>query len=105
MPLLRRSLCVALLALACAASALAAPMHRILLLTGQSNPYHDWLKSYPLVKAHLERTGLFKVDVAITPGRGADFSGFAPRFADYKAVVMVYEGDEWPDATKAAFAA
>ncbi|MDO8631449.1 MAG: ThuA domain-containing protein [Phycisphaerales bacterium] len=74
-----------------------------MLLTGQSNKYHDWTKCAPLVKAHLEQTGLFAVDVVTTPAQGADMSGFRPKFSNYAAVVVVYEGDEWPAATKAAF--
>ena len=77
--------------------------HKILLITGQSNQYHDWTKSSPLVKTYLEQTGLFAVDVATTPPRGADMPGFKPVFVPYAAVVVVYEGDEWPVATKRAF--
>ena len=54
----------------------AAPMHEIMLLTGQSNPYHDWTRSSPLA--------------------GADMASLAPKFSDYAAVVIVYEGAEWP---------
>ncbi len=93
------------LALATAASLAAAPAHKVLLLTGQSNRYHDWLKSYPVVQRHLEHTDLFQVDVSVTPGRGGEFAGFAPKFSTYAAVVLIYEGDEWPEATKAAFVA
>ncbi len=95
----------ALLLLGCTGPFLVASpvMHKILLITGQSNPYHDWTKSSPLVKKYLEETGLFTVDVATTPRRGADMSGFRPDFKPYAAVVVVYEGDEWPAATKAAF--
>ncbi len=81
----------------------AAPLHKIMLLTGQSNQYHDWTRSSPLVKTYLEQTGLFKVDVVTTPPAGADMAGFAPKFSDYAAIVIVYEGAEWPATTKAAF--
>lgn len=97
---LRRLLACALLT---TASLLAAPMHKVMLLTGQSSKYHDWQKSTPVVKSHLEQTGLFTVDVVRTPAQGADMSGFIPNFSAYAAVVMIYEGDEWPTATKAAF--
>ena len=100
---LTRSLLVSLALVGVTPIFAAAPVQKIMLLTGQSNRYHDWLKSYPLVKADLEETGLFAVEVVITPGRGAGFSGFAPKFSRYAAVVMIYEGDEWPAATKAAF--
>jgi type 1 glutamine amidotransferase len=81
----------------------AATPHKILIVTGQSNRFHDWSKSSPLVKTYLEQTGLFTVDVATTPARGGDMSGFSPKFSDYAAVVLIYEGDEWPAATKQAF--
>lgn len=61
----------------------AAPMHKIMLLTGQSSMYHDWTRSSPLVKKYLEETGLFVVDTVTTPPAGADMSGFAPKFSDY----------------------
>jgi len=81
----------------------AAPQHKIMLLTGQSNKYHDWSKSAPLIKTYLEQAGLFTVDTVTTPALGADMSAFNPKFSDYAAVVMVYEGTEWPAATKQAF--
>jgi hypothetical protein len=80
----------------------AAPL-RVMLLTGQSSQYHDWTKSSPLIRSYLEQVGLFTVDVVGTPPAGASMAGFAPDFARYAAVVMVYEGAEWPAATKAAF--
>ena len=60
----------------------AAPGLRALLVTGQTNPYHDWTKSTPLIKKYLEQTGLFTVDVATTPARGEDMSVFRPKFSD-----------------------
>ena len=86
-----------------AATLPAAPLHRIMLLTGQSNKYHDWTRSAPLVKTYLEQTGLFTIDTVTTPPAGAEMSGFNPKFSDYAAVVMIYEGAEWPAATKQAF--
>jgi type 1 glutamine amidotransferase len=95
---------LALLGLALMPVIMPAASHRLLLITGQSNRYHDWTKSSPLVKHYLETTGLFTVDVATTPPQGADMSSFRPDFKPYAAVVVVYEGDEWPAETKAAFA-
>lgn len=93
---------ISLLALA-VSTMQAADKTKLLLVTGQSNKYHDWAKSSPVVKKHLEDTGLFTVDVATTPPMGSDMSGFKPEFKDYAAVVVVYEGDEWPAETKQAF--
>ncbi|MEO7415333.1 MAG: ThuA domain-containing protein [Opitutaceae bacterium] len=80
----------------------AAPI-KIMLLTGQSNPYHDWTKSSPLVKTYLEQTGLFAVDVVTAPSKDVETSDFNPKFSDYAAVVMDYETMDWPAATKTAF--
>ena len=102
----RRFLASLVLALLFAAGSLAAaPTIKVMLLTGQSNKYHDWTKSAPLVKTYLAQTGLFAVDVVTSPATGADMAGFNPKFSDYAVIVMVYEGAEWPDATKAAFVA
>jgi hypothetical protein len=81
LPRLLTSAALALLSFAaCAAHAASQPMHKIMLLTGQSNKYHDWSKSSPLVKNYLEQTGLFSVDVVTTPPHGSDMSGFTPDF-------------------------
>jgi uncharacterized protein len=84
-------------------SLMATPTTKVMLLTGQSSKYHDWTRSAPLVRGYLEQTGLFTVDTVTSPPAGADMAGFAPRFSDYAAVVMVYEGAEFPAATKQAF--
>ncbi len=101
----RFSFLLLLLGLTTAPLMTAAPAHKIMLLTGQSSKYHDWTKSSPLVKQQLEATGLFSVDVVTTPARGQDMTGFAPDFSPYAAVVVIYEGDDWPAATREAFAA
>ena len=105
MPSLLRLLTSTLLILLALTSSVlaAAPGLRALIVTGQTNPYHDWRKSTPLIKKYLEQTGLFTVDVATTPARGEDMSVFRPKFSDYAVVVMAYEGSEWPAATKDAF--
>ncbi len=78
-----------------------APL-RVMLLTGESNRFHDWTKSSPLVKTYLEQTKLFAVDVVTAPAKGVETSDFAPKFSDYAAVVLDYETREWPAAAKAA---
>ncbi len=55
------------------------------------------------MKKLLEETGLFSVDVATSPPRKADMSGFKPEFAKYQLVVMNYQGDPWPAETRKAF--
>ena len=75
---------------------------KVLIVTGQ-NSAHNWAASYPILQNYLNESGLFSADVAISPKRGEDMSGFAPNFSAYQAVVLDYEGDSWSDATKTAF--
>jgi uncharacterized protein len=84
-----------------AAAAWAAPAHKTIIVTGQNG--HDWKGTTPVLKKLLEETGLFSVDVATSPEKGKDMSGFKPKFADYDLVVLNYQGDAWPEETKQAF--
>jgi type 1 glutamine amidotransferase len=102
MPSPTRLLFATAMLLAAASTMPAAPL-RVMLLTGESNRYHDWTKSSPLVKTYLEQTGLFAVDVVTAPLKGVETSDFNPKFSDYAAVVLDYETMDWPAATKAAF--
>jgi hypothetical protein len=76
---------------------------RVMLLTGQSSRYHDWTKSSPLIKAYLEQTGLFAVDVVTAPPMSAPMWDFEPKFSGYAAIVMDYEGAEWITSVKQDF--
>ncbi|MEN6493155.1 MAG: ThuA domain-containing protein [Thermoguttaceae bacterium] len=81
--------------------ALAAPPYKALIVDGQNG--HDWKGTTPSLKQLLEETKLFTVDVATSPAAKQDMSGFKPDFAAYNVVVLNYQGDEWPAATKTAF--
>ncbi len=72
-----------------------------LVVTGQNN--HNWEASAPVLKEILENSGLFAVDIAESPAKGEDMSGFAPQFAEYDVVVLDYNGDSWTENTKKAF--
>ncbi len=78
----------------------AAPPLKALIVDGQNN--HNWKQTTPHLKKLLEETGLFVVEVATTPPRGKDMSGFKPNFAGYKVVVMNYTGAAWPEETNKA---
>ena len=84
-----------------AAIAVAEPPYSALIVDGQNN--HDWKGTTPVLKQLLEETKLFTVDVATTPPKGQDNSGFKPDFAAYNVVVSNYQGDMWPEATQKAF--
>lgn len=82
-------------------TACAEPPLRALIVDGQNN--HDWQATTPMLKDHLERSGLFRVDVATSPPAGEDLSGFRPRWSDYHVVVSNYNGELWPEETRREF--
>lgn len=81
-----------------AATVLAADPMKALIVDGQNN--HNWKETSPILKQQLEETGLFTVEVATSPAKGEDMSGFKLDFSGYDVVVSNYNGDEWPEATK-----
>ncbi len=91
---------VVVLALASPLSAAGAPL-KALLISGQNN--HNWQLSHPILKTIIEDTGLFQVDIALTPPQGGDMSTFTPVFSGYNVVILDYTGDHWPDTTRQAF--
>jgi type 1 glutamine amidotransferase len=82
----------------------AEPVIRVMLLTGQCSQYHNWGLSSAILKRVLEQPGVFTVSSVVTPPKGGDMSGFKPDFTRYDVVVMDYEGDDWPEPTREAFA-
>jgi uncharacterized protein len=70
---------------------------RVLIVDGQNN--HNWRVMTPPMKADLERSGRFTVDVATTPGPKsptAAWDAFHPDFSKYDVVLSNYNGDSWP---------
>ncbi len=93
---------IALLALALPARA-ADPM-RVMLVDGESaGVYHDWKHVTPVLKKELEDAGLFQVDVVTAPPSSGDFKSFKPDFSKYQAVVLNYDGQDWPAELKSSF--
>ncbi len=84
----------------------AASAIKVLIVDGQNN--HKWQETTPILKKELESTGKFQVDVATSPAKGEDMSGFKPNFSAYKVVLSNYSdfngGGQWPEETKTAFA-
>ncbi|MBD5780208.1 ThuA domain-containing protein [Pelagicoccus sp. NFK12] len=83
----------------------APPKIKVLLLTGQSNQWHNWKVSSRALEASVSADGMFEVDTLVTPDAGEDFSEFAPAWSDYDVVLLDYEGDVWPRETQRAFEA
>lgn len=82
----------------CASIAGAAEPVRVMILDGESNPWHDWKAATPALQRMLDATGLFKVEVVTTPAADGDFSTFRPDFSRYAAVVLNYDAPDgrWP---------
>jgi uncharacterized protein len=77
---------------------------RVMILDGQSGgTYHDWRHVTPVLKKELEDAGLFQVDVVTAPESGGDFRHFKPDFGKYAAVVLNYDGPDWPAELRASF--
>jgi len=92
---------------ACSASwgpaASAAETLKLLIIDGQNN--HDWKAMTPPMKAALEATGRFAVDVATSPDTKASaesWEKFRPDFSKYHVVLSNYNGQRWPEAVEKA---
>ncbi|MBN2137189.1 MAG: DUF1080 domain-containing protein [Sedimentisphaerales bacterium] len=77
------------------------PHFKALILDGQNN--HDWKGTTPPLKALLEDTGIFTVDVATSPPSGQPMDSYRPDFKKYDVIVSNYNGDQWPEQTKKEF--
>ena len=99
-----RYLLAAVLSGLCASAALAQVKKiHVLIIDGQNN--HNWRAMTPPMKADLERSGRFTVDVATTPAPKADRSAwdsFRPDFSKYDVVLSNYNGEPWPAAVQKA---
>ena len=74
---------------------------KTLIVTGQNS--HHWEVSHIAIKQILENSGLFAVDIAVSPKTGEIMSNFRPDFASYQLVVLDYCGDRWTDETEKSF--
>ena len=79
----------------------AAQPIRGVIVTGQNN--HNWPVSSEAIRQTLENSGLFSMDVAVSPAAGEDMSGFSVDFSRYEVVVLDYNGDPWSETMRQAF--
>ncbi len=98
---MRYLLCAVLLLPAVVRADDAKPKLRALIVDGQNN--HNWQATTPILKHILESSGLFSVDVATSPPKGEELTGFRPKFADYDVVVSNYNGQLWSEETRNDF--
>jgi len=87
----------------------AEPPHpiRVLVVDGFSN--HDWQLTTRSIRAILEPTGLFSVDVSTSPpdASAAGWDQWRPDFSDYDVVIQtcndINGGPSWPRPVREAF--
>ncbi|MBL9080459.1 MAG: ThuA domain-containing protein [Planctomycetales bacterium] len=84
----------------CVSSIVVAEPLKVLIVDGQNN--HNWQGTTPVMKKYLEESKQFTVDVATSPAKGQDMSGFKPDFAKYDVVLLNYNGDLWSKETRQA---
>jgi type 1 glutamine amidotransferase len=84
-------------------TATATDKIKALILDGQNAPYHNWRVTTPILRAALESSGRFTVDVATTPPAGSNMEIFKPDFSKYGVVIINYHGVDWSDATRKDF--
>lgn len=80
----------------CAPTGSLAPL-RVLIVDGQNN--HNWAAMTPPMKASLEMTGRFTVDVVTSPPAKSDagaWDKFRPDFSKYDVILSNYNGEPWP---------
>jgi type 1 glutamine amidotransferase len=80
---------------------------KLLIIDGQNN--HNWKAMRPPMKAELEKTGRFSVDVATTPPEKSpkeDWNAFRPDFSKYDVVLSNFNSftEYWPDEVQVALA-
>ncbi|MBK1879433.1 ThuA domain-containing protein [Pelagicoccus mobilis] len=80
-----------------------SPRIKVLLLTGQSNQWHNWKVSSRALASVVEDESIFELDTIVSPSAGEDFSEFSPNWGDYDVILLDYEGDEWAEDVKSAF--
>lgn len=83
----------------------AAEPLKALIVDGQNN-HGVWPTTTKMMKAYLEQTKLFTVDVATSAPQGAD-PNFKPDFSRYSVVIsnFGYGAAPWPEETQKAFEA
>lgn len=82
-------------------SAWAKEPIKTLVITGQNN--HNWEVSHLAIRQILENSGLFSVNMAISPEKEQDMSSFRLDFSPYQLVIIDYNGDKWPEETNRRF--
>jgi type 1 glutamine amidotransferase len=73
-----------------------------MIVTGQDGS-HWWQGGSEAIKLILENSGLFAVDILVTPPAGQSMASYRPEFRKYDLVVINYGGATWPEQTRKDF--
>ena len=76
---------------------------KVMLLTGQTDKYHNWQVTSSQLKAILDHQEIFQTDIVLFPTTGEALDQFLPDFSKYNVVVLDLNIIEWPDKVKTAF--
>jgi len=82
----------------------AAGKVKVLIVDGQNN--HNYRAMTPFMKAQLEKTGRFAVDVSTSPPQkspSSSWDSWRPAFGQYDVVMSNYNGEPWPEPVQKAF--
>ncbi|WP_372753425.1 ThuA domain-containing protein [Labilibaculum sp.] len=82
---------------------LQANATKVLLLTGQTDPYHNWEVTSSYLKATLDHQAIFETDVLLIPSE-EEMDTFSLDFSKYQVVVLDQNGPDWPDKVQKNFA-
>jgi type 1 glutamine amidotransferase len=77
---------------------------KVMIIGGQNN--HNWKKSTPYMKDLIDRDKRFDATVNNAPEKDAEpaaWDAWQPKFGDYDAIVLDYNGKMWPDRVKQDF--
>lgn len=74
---------------------------KTVIVTGQNN--HNWPVSHIALQKILTNSGLFEVDLAVSPSAGGDMDSFDVDFSRYDLVVLDYNGDRWSSGMNDSF--
>lgn len=94
-------LCV-FLALASIAKIQEKTKIKAMIVTGQDGA-HWWQGGSDAIKQILENSGLFTVDIKVTPDWDGDMNQYNPDFAQYDLVIINYGGNTWAEKTRKSF--
>lgn len=105
---MRRIVIAIVLALLCPLACLASDkpknpsITKALVIAGQDGSH--WSEgAADCMEQILENTGLFEVDVIITPDSAEKMDSFEPDFSSYSLVIINYGGVEWKQSVKTRF--